>query len=98
MEQGTLRITTGFMFLQFLLYFFKPTVGIDGGPLVRYPWGTADVTLPAGPHTVYIEIPYIFTKIGKATATVNVVAGQTVTLAYRAPLIVFNAGKVTVTP
>ena len=73
-------------------------IGIDGGPPARYQWGTTDLTLPAGPHTVYIEIPYIFTKIGKATATVNVVAGQTVTLAYRAPLIVFNAGKVTVTP
>jgi hypothetical protein len=98
MEQGTLRITTGFMFLQFLLYFFKPTIGIDGGAQERHPWGTTDLALPAGPHTVHIEVPYIFTKIGKATATVNVVAGQTVTLVYRAPLIVFNAGKVTVTP
>ena len=44
-------------------------------------------------HTVYIEIPYVFFKIAKATETVNVSANETVALTYRPPLLVFMKGK-----
>ena len=49
--------------------------------------------MPPGQHTVYIEIPYVFFKIGKATETVNVSANETVALTYRPQLLVFMKGK-----
>ena len=39
MEQGTIKINAGFVFIQFLLYFFKPVVSIDDGDEKKIPWG-----------------------------------------------------------
>jgi hypothetical protein len=96
MEQGTIKVRTGFLFLQFLLFFFKPTISIDGGEPQKNSWGESTHTVSPGQHTVHIEIPYIFTKVAKADATVDVAADQTVTVNYRAPLIVTMKGKIKV--
>jgi len=81
-EQGTIKINAGFLFLQFLLYFFKPVVSIDGGEQRKIPWGESE-------HTVNIAISYFFGwQVSKGSATVDVGANQTATLKYRAPMIV----------
>lgn len=92
---GWIRVNAGFFFLAFILYFFKPTVVIDGVENVTR-WGTADYPVAAGPHTVKVFFKYLFLKeAGRSEVTVDVPAGQVVALRYRAPWFVFNQGKIT---
>ena len=93
MEQGTINIHSSFLFLQWVFFIFKPTISIDGGEPQKHGWGESNHPVAPGQHTVHIEIPYIFTKVGKATETVNVVTDQTVALSYRPPLLVFMKGR-----
>jgi hypothetical protein len=93
MEQGTIKIKTSFLFLQWIFFIFKPTISIDGAEPTKSGWGESSHTVTPGEHTVHIEVPYIFTKVGKATTTVTVAAGETVSLAYKPPLIVFMKGS-----
>jgi len=99
MEQGTIKITASFVgFVQFLLYFFKPVISIDGGSQIQIPWGESEYSVSPGQHTVNIAISYFFgAKVSKGSATVDVGANQTVTLRYRAPLFAtWNANLVQV--
>jgi hypothetical protein len=96
MDQGTIKIHSSFIFLQWVFYIFKPTISIDGGTPVKQAWGQSTHSVPAGQHSVHMEVPYIFTKVAKATQSVNVAAGETVALTYRPPLLVFMKGKLTV--
>jgi hypothetical protein len=96
MEQGTIRIRTSFMFLQFLFFFFKPTISIDGSEPQKHSWGESEHSVSAGQHTVDIEIPYFFTKVGKANVPVEVAANQTVNIGYKPPFLVTMKGRVTV--
>ncbi|HWE34119.1 MAG TPA: hypothetical protein VG410_11575 [Solirubrobacteraceae bacterium] len=96
MEHGTIRIHTSFFFLQFLFFFFKPTISIDGAEPQKYSWGESEHQVSPGPHTVNIEIPYFFTKVGKANVPVDVAADQTVTISYKPPFLVTMQGRVTV--
>ena len=95
MEQGTIRIHASFLFLQWVFFIFKPTISIDGGEPKKFAWGETTHSVTPGQHTIHVEIPYIFTKIAKATETVNVGANETVALTYRPPLLVFMKGKLT---
>lgn len=95
MEQGTIKIHSSFFFLQFVFFLFTPTISIDGGEPTKQGWGESTHSVAPGQHTVHIEIPYIFTKVGKATETVNVAANETVAMSYRPPLLVFMKGKLT---
>jgi hypothetical protein len=95
MEQGTIKIRSSFLFLQFLFFIFKPTISIDGGEPTKAGWGDSTHSVAPGQHTVHIEIPYIFTQVAKATETVNVGANETVVLTYRPPFLVFMKGKLT---
>jgi hypothetical protein len=93
-EQGTIKIHAGFLFIQFLLYFFKPVVSIDGGDQKKIPWGESEHSVSPGQHTVNIAISYFFGwKVSKGSATIDVDANQTVTLQYRAPLVVTSKAK-----
>jgi hypothetical protein len=88
-EQGTIKVNSGFVFIQFLLYFLKPVVSIDGGDQKKTRWGESEHSVSPGRHTVNMAISYFFGwKVSKGSATVDVGANQTVTLKYRAPLIV----------
>jgi hypothetical protein len=93
MEQGTIKINSSFFFLQFLFFVFKPTISVDGGEPEKHPWGESTHSVAPGQHAVHVEIPYLFTSVGKATQTVTVGADETVALTYRPPFIVFMAGK-----
>jgi hypothetical protein len=93
MEQGTIKIHSSFFFLQFVFFIFKPTISIDSGEPTKPGWGESTHSVAPGQHTVHVEIPYLFTKVGKATETVNVGADETVAMTYRPPIVVFMKGK-----
>jgi hypothetical protein len=93
MGQATIRIRSSFLWLQWVFFIFKPTISIDGATPEKHPWGESEHQVAPGQHTVHLEVPYLFTKVAKATETVTTSADQTVTLDYRPPLIVFMKGK-----
>jgi hypothetical protein len=93
MDQGTININSKFFFLQWVYYFIKPTISIDGAEPQKMTWGDSTYSVEPGQHTVHIEIPYVVMKIAKATETVNVGAGETTALEYRPPIILFMSGK-----
>jgi len=96
MEQGTIRIRTSFLFLQFLFFFFKPTISIDGSEPQKYAWGESEHQVSAGQHTVNVEIPYFFFKVGKTNVPVDVAANQTVNIGYKPPFVLTMNGRVKV--
>jgi hypothetical protein len=97
-QQGTIKIHSSFFILYWMLFIFKPTISIDGGPAQKPGWGDSVYPVEPGQHTVQIKIPYIFYTIGKATETVSVAAGETVALTYRPQYILFLRGKLKLAP
>ncbi|MGN6169918.1 MAG: hypothetical protein ACTHQQ_17375 [Solirubrobacteraceae bacterium] len=97
MDQGTIKIRTGFLFLQFTLLFFKPMISIDGGEEQKHPWGESTHEVAAGDHTVNVEITYLFGwRVSKASQMVSVAPRQTLTLSYRPPILWTWPGKLKV--
>jgi len=96
MEQSTIKVHTSFLFLQFLLFFCKPIIAIDGGTSEKHSSGDTSLEVSPGQHTVHVETSYFFRTVAKATTTVTVGANETVSLRYRVPLIVFMAGNLKV--
>lgn len=92
-----IEITASFMVLAFILNFFKPVFIIDGMQTKgRWKSPTFFPTAP-GQHQVQVHFPYMFIKeAGKANAQVNVQPGQVVRIGYKAPWLIFLAGKLTV--
>lgn len=91
---SSLRLTTGFFWMMFLLHLFKPRVQIDGGAPIPIGWGETTLPMEPGNHTVSVWFNYLFPKeAGKATTTVDVAPGAQANLTYRAPWLVFLAGK-----
>jgi hypothetical protein len=88
-----LEVTTRFFPLAFLLYFFKPTIVIDGTP-TRVKWGTVFFDLQPGRHHVEIFFRYIFMDAGKASVDLDLAAGQTLRITYRAPWLLFLPGRI----
>ena len=95
-----IEITATFFILAFLLFFFKPTFVVDGRAYAGQPW-RMPVRFPVGPgkHTVKIFFPYLFIKeCGPATIDVDVPAGSVVPIEYKAPWLVFLAGRTSAGP
>ncbi len=91
-----IEITAKFFPLAFILNFFKPTIVING-TAQKGTWRTP-LLYPTGPgqFTVQVHFAYLFIPTaGKAVTTVTVAPGQIVHLAYKAPWLVFLAGKLT---
>jgi hypothetical protein len=95
---ATINLVTKFFPLAFILYFFPPRVEVDGGPAQRLKWGANSVQVAPGAHHLVVYFPYLFImpRAGKAEVDVSVEEGQTVTVTYKAPWLVFLAGKITV--
>ncbi|MGH9025009.1 MAG: hypothetical protein ACRDWD_02675 [Acidimicrobiia bacterium] len=93
-----IEINATFLILAFLLFFFKPTFVIDGQAYTSQPWRTP-VRFPVspGPHSVRVFFPYLFIKeCGPADVDVDVPPASTVPIEYKAPWLVFLAGRVSV--
>jgi hypothetical protein len=94
-QKAIIKIHSSFFPLYWMLFIFKPTISIDGGPDQKPGWGDSTYTVEPGQHTVHIKIPYIFYTIGKATETMTLGDGETVALTYRPQYILFLRGKLT---
>lgn len=95
--QSTIQVTAKFFPLFWILFFIKPHVQIDGAD-VQGAWNTPQqFPVAPGNHTVSVYFPYFIPRqAGKGTVTVDVAPGQTVSVAYKAPWIVFLKGRMTV--
>ncbi|MDQ6910461.1 MAG: DUF2510 domain-containing protein [Actinomycetota bacterium] len=94
---GAIEVETGFIFLAFLLYFFKTRVVIDG-QLYELPWGKNTFPVHPGRHRVRVSFKYLIpSDAGANEIDVDVPPGQTVQVRYRAPWLVFLKGKLAAT-
>ena len=95
--QTGIEITAKFFVLAFILNFFKPVFTVDGQPM-KGAWRTPTfIPTAPGQHQVQVHFPYMLIKqAGKAVAPVTVQPGQVVRVAYKAPWLIFLAGKLTV--
>ena len=94
MEKGTIKITTGFFFFQFLLYLFKPVISIDGGEGEKSDWGETTHQVDPGQHKVHVHTTYFFgLKIAKVNKDFTVGANETLNLRYRVPILVTMRGS-----
>lgn len=96
---GELQLKTSFFVLMWILFFLKPRLEVNGQDLPLDGWGESRHRLSAGSNQVTVYFPYLFPKrAGVATVTVDVPTDGAVRLEYRAPWIVFLAGKLRPTP
>ncbi len=87
---GTLKLKTSFMILNLIYFLFPARISVDGQAFEKLGWGDRELTMPAGRHEVTIlSKVYFVLPCGKATTTVDIPAGGTATLDYRAPFVVF---------
>lgn len=95
---ATINLITKFFPLAFLLYLFPAYVEVDGGPRQKVGWGTTQLQVAPGQHHLAIYFPYmiIIRRAGESQVDVNVQEGQTVTVQYKAPWLVFLSGKTAV--
>jgi hypothetical protein len=85
--QTGIRVQTKFYALNFLLYFYKPKVSVDGNPPQKVPWGETFIPLSPGTHTVRCFVPYVYLRhMGDSTIDVRVRPGRTVSLRWQTPL------------
>lgn len=89
-----IQVTIKFIFLAFLLYFFKPRLHLDDGPPVTEQWGRTFIPTAPGPHRVRCYVPYLFYRtMGDSTVDVTVPPGGTVSVEWRSPWLVFMPGR-----
>ncbi|WP_430792024.1 hypothetical protein [Actinoplanes sp. G11-F43] len=78
----------------FLLRPRPPVLEIDGQGVPAH-WGRVVQSVAIGEHHVHVHVP---ARIGAADTTVVAVAGKTVELEYRAPLLSFLGGALGAPP
>jgi hypothetical protein len=95
--QTGIEINAKFFVLAFILYLFKPTFVIDGNATAGA-WRTPTFfPVAPGQHQVQVHFKYVILKTaGKAVTTVTVQPGQVAKVEYKAPWVVFFAGKLKV--
>ena len=93
--QATIVVRTRIFPLAFLLYLFRTVVTVDGTPW-ELKWGESVFPVAPGWHEVKVASKYIWGLIGINSVDVQVAEGQTVTVAYRSPFLVFMKGKIAV--
>lgn len=96
-ESAVIEVKASFIFLAFLLYFFKPQAAINGGAPFAVTWGSTPVPVPPGRYQVEVWVPYLFYRnMGRNGVVVDVPAGTSVQVAWRAPWLAFLQGKISV--
>jgi len=82
--------------LGFIYDFFTPTVTINGHANKR-PWGTSSFDLPPGHYEVSVSYPWLFApECGKNTVRFTLQPGEAKRVSYRAGLIRYLPGKISV--
>jgi hypothetical protein len=95
---ATIKLVTKFFPLAFLLLLFPAQASVDGGETQKVGWGTTDLQVTPGSHRIEVWFPYFFVfNVGKASTEVTVAEGETKTVTYKAPWLVFLPGKIATT-
>jgi hypothetical protein len=94
---ATVEVVIGYSPLAFFYGLFRPNLRIDGGELQKVTWGKHSFQLASGTHEIAISYPWLFQpECGKNTARVQLAPGETARVRYRAGLIRYLPGKITV--
>jgi hypothetical protein len=91
--QGAISVRTKTFPLAFLLLLFKTLVTVDA-MTYELPWGEHTFPVPPGTHQVQVCFKYLFGPVGANSLSVEVAPGQTASVLYRSPFIVFMKGKI----
>ena len=93
---GTIEITAEYPAIAFFYGLLKPNYEIDG-KLEKRPWGTFSFPVAPGVHNVEVSYPWLFIRrAGKASVAVSVAEGQTVRVHYKASVVRYMPGTITV--
>jgi hypothetical protein len=93
-EQSGVWVHTKFYWFSFLLALCKPYISIDGGAPGRNSWGSTFIPLPAGRYSIRCYVSYLWYRhMGDSTVPVTVPPDGVVSVQWRAPWLVFIAGK-----
>jgi hypothetical protein len=93
--QAQLVLTSKHTPLALFLYFTKIRIEVDGAAQT-VEWGKQTLNLPAGSHEVRVYFKYLTkSRTGEAVVSVDMPAGSTVSLLYKAPLLMTSGGKLT---
>jgi len=96
---SAIAVTTKFIPLAFILYFFKPKIVLNGHELPQQGWGRQVIPVQPGQYHVEAYTPYFLPpKVGQAAVDVPVAPGQTVELEYKVPAVVFMKGALGAPP
>jgi len=91
-----LDVTANHTPLGFIYAFFTPTITVNGQAYKR-PWGTSSFDLPPGHYEVSVSYPWLFApECGKNTVGFTLQPGETKRVTYRAGLIRYLPGKISV--
>jgi hypothetical protein len=94
---SAIEITAKFMPLAFLLLFFPPTFVVDGQAMKAKWREPTTIPVAAGAHSVKVFYRYFFIMdAGAGEAQVDVADGTVRRVTYKAPLLVFLKGRMTV--
>lgn len=94
---SAIEVETKFSWLQFLFFFFKTLIVIDGQDTGKQPWGKVTFPVAPGPHQVRVSVRYLaMTNAMANEIAVDVAPGQVVHVRYRAPWLAFLKGKIEV--
>jgi hypothetical protein len=92
--QSGVWVHTKFYWFNFLLVLFKPNTSVDGGTPVRGRWGATFIPLPPGRHLIRCYVSYLWYRhMGDSTVEVTVLPDAPTSVQWRAPWLVFIAGK-----
>ncbi|HEY7947435.1 MAG TPA: hypothetical protein VID75_07155 [Acidimicrobiales bacterium] len=95
--QATLLVNATHNPLAWLLYFTKLIVEVDGDAQPG-PWGERSVFVTPGPHDVRIYFKYLMkARTGEAAVSVAASEASPVSVRYKAPRLMTNAGRIETT-
>jgi hypothetical protein len=96
--QTGIMVKTKYYALNFMMYFSKPQVSIDGNPSETVRWGETFIPTSPGRHTVRCFVPYLHLRhMGDSSIDVVVPPGVTASLQWQTPLgSLYLKGKWTV--
>jgi hypothetical protein len=98
-ERGTgIFVETKYYAMNFLLYFSKPKISLDGAPPEPVRWGNTFIPASPGRHTVRCFVPYVYLRhMGDSSVDVTVPPRGTASLRWQTPLgSLYLKGKWTV--
>ena len=96
-ELGFIEVTATHSPLAFIYRLFKPTIEINGHK-ERRPWGVHRFALPPGQYEVSVSYPWLLSpECGKNSVVVLLEAGQSRKILYRAGLVRYLPGKISLT-